>query len=186
MRHRLSQFPELDLDQDWLDAVITVGKKEESFEAEEKLLKGFKEEAKPSKQLKKEAFVKEASKWKAVKTEPGTEKGKKEKKLGPKDRNNLTEAEKEEKERLLKGISSDLRASRFKARVCVRCGQKGHGQYECPAPKPVISATNLKRKRTTSPEVKDEPRPSKKQATALTSQGGRIWEVTESDEEMEN
>src|SRR3981081_4135320 len=25
MRHRLSQFPELDLDQDWLDAVITVG-----------------------------------------------------------------------------------------------------------------------------------------------------------------
>jgi len=31
MRHRLSQFPELDLDQDWLDAVVTVGKKEESF-----------------------------------------------------------------------------------------------------------------------------------------------------------
>jgi hypothetical protein len=27
MRHRLSQFPELDLDKDWLDAVITVGKK---------------------------------------------------------------------------------------------------------------------------------------------------------------
>src|SRR6266849_6430942 len=64
MRHRLSQFPELALNQDWLDAVITVGKKEESFEAEEKLLKGFKEEAKPSKQLKREALAKEASKWK--------------------------------------------------------------------------------------------------------------------------
>jgi hypothetical protein len=186
MRHRLSQFPELDLDQDWLDAVITVGKKEESFEAEEKLLKGFKEEAKPSKQLKKEAFVKEASKWKAVKTEPGSKAGKTKEKVGPKDRNNLTEAEKEEKEKLLKGVSSDLRASRFKARVCVRCGQKGHGQYECPAPKPVISATTLKRKRSTSPEVKEERRPSKKPATALTSQGGRIWEVTESEDEMEN
>ena len=33
MRHRLSQFPDLDLDQDWLDAVVTVGKMEESFVA---------------------------------------------------------------------------------------------------------------------------------------------------------
>ena len=174
MRHRLSQFPELDLDQDWLDAVITVGKKEESFEAEEKLLKGFKEVVTPSKQLKKEAFVKEASKWKAVKTESGTDKGKGKPKLGPKDRNNLTEAEKEEKEKLLKGVSSDLRASRFKAKACVRCGPKGHGQYECPAPKPVISAATLKRKRSSSPEVKNESRPPKKPATALTTQGGRI------------
>jgi hypothetical protein len=31
-----------------LDAVITVGKKEEFFEAEEKLLKSFKEDAQPS------------------------------------------------------------------------------------------------------------------------------------------
>jgi hypothetical protein len=180
MRHRLSQFPDLDLDQDWLDAVITVGKKEESFEAEEKLLKGFKEEAKPSKQLKREALVKEASKWKAVKTEPGMGTEKK-KKLGPKDRNNLTEAEKEEKEKLLKGIPADLRSSRYKAKQCIRCGQKGHGQYECPAPKPVISAT--KRKRSNSPEVKEE-RPTKKQVTTLATREGRIWEVAESDEEM--
>jgi hypothetical protein len=62
MRHRLSQFLELDLEQDWQDVVITAGKKEESFEVEENLLKGYKEEAKPSKQLKKAALVKEASK----------------------------------------------------------------------------------------------------------------------------
>ena len=128
-------------------------------------------------------MAKEASRWKAVKTEPGTEKGKT--KLGPKDRNNLTEAEKEEKERLLKGISADLRASRFKAKVCVRCGQKGHGQYDCPAPKPVISTTTLKRKRSSSPEVKGEGQPPKKTATTLTTQGGRIWEVEGSDAEME-
>jgi hypothetical protein len=42
--------------------VITVGKKDASFEAEEKLLKWFREEAKPSKQLIKEVLIKEASK----------------------------------------------------------------------------------------------------------------------------
>ena len=107
MRHRLSQFPELDLDQDWLDAVVTVGKKEESFEAEEKLLKGFKEDAKPAKRLKKEALVKEASKWEAVKTKPSSNK-EKGKTLGPKDWNNRMEAEKEEKEWVLKGVPADL------------------------------------------------------------------------------
>src|SRR3978361_1931145 len=70
MRHRLSQFLDLDLDQDWIDAVVTVGKKEEAFEAEEKLLKGLKEEAKPIKQIKKKAFAHEASKWKAGRPNP--------------------------------------------------------------------------------------------------------------------
>jgi hypothetical protein len=68
---------------------------------------------------------------------------KKKSKLGPKHRNNLTEAEKEGKEKLLKGIPSDLLISRFKAKVCVRCGTKGHGQYKCLGPKPVMSATTL-------------------------------------------
>src|SRR3978361_689728 len=85
MRHRFSQFPDLDLDQDWIDTVVTVGKKEESFEAEEKLLKGFKEEAKPTKQIKKEALSQEASKWKAIKTEAAKKGAKK----GPKDKDNL-------------------------------------------------------------------------------------------------
>src|SRR3978361_1055922 len=153
MRHRLSQFPDLDLDQDWIDVVVTVGKKEESFEAEEKLLKGFKEEAKPSKQIKKEAFTQEASKWKGVKTEPA----KKRERKGPKDRDNLTEAEKEEKEKLLKGVSAELRSSRYLEKVCIRYGIKGHGQYTCTAPKPVISSTTLKRKRSADPEMKAEP-----------------------------
>jgi len=179
MRHRLSQFPDLDLDQDWIDAVVTVGKKEESFEAEEKLLKGFKEEAKPTKQIKKEAFVHEASKWKAVKTEPAKKKGKR----GPKDKDNLTEAEKEEKERLLKGISAELRSSRYLERVCIRCGIKGHGQYDCPAPKPVISSATLKRKRSEEPELKTEP--ATKKVAGLKTGAGRIWEITGSDEEME-
>jgi hypothetical protein len=117
MRHRLSQFPEIDQNQDLLDAIITVGKKEEFFEAEEKQLKCFKEEAKPSKQLKRVALVEEASKWKAVKTEPGTDQGMGKKKLGPKDRNNLTEEEKEEKEKLLKEyhLTSRPLSSRLKS-----------------------------------------------------------------------
>src|SRR3978361_131967 len=179
MRHRQSQFPDLDLHQAWIDAVVTVGKKEESFEAEEKLLKGYQEEAKPIKQIKKEAFAHEASKWKAVKTEPAKKKEKK----GPKDKDNLTEAEKEEKEKLLKGRSAELRSSRYLERVCIRCGIKGHGQYTCTAPKPVISSTTLKRKRSEEAEMKTEP--ATKKVAGLRTGAGRIWEITGSDEEME-
>jgi hypothetical protein len=62
-------------------------------------------------------MAKEPSKWKTVKTENSATK--KEKKKGPKDWNNLTEAEKEEKEKLLKEISADLRSSQYKVRVCI-------------------------------------------------------------------
>jgi hypothetical protein len=124
--------------------VIAVGKREEAFLVEEKLLWDFREEVKPKNQLKKENTANEDSKWKIVKTETSTNKNKEKK--GPKDRENLTEAVKEEKEKQLKGISADLRFSRYKAGVCIRCGIKGHRQYECPTQKPVISSTTLKRK----------------------------------------
>jgi hypothetical protein len=52
MRHRLSHFPYQELNSDWLDTVIAVGKTEEAFLAEEKLLKDFREEAKSKNQLK--------------------------------------------------------------------------------------------------------------------------------------
>jgi hypothetical protein len=183
MRHRLSHFPHQELDSDWLNTVIAVGKMEEVFLAEEKLLRDFREEAKPKNQLKSENTAKEASKWKAVKTENPSRKM--EKKKGLKDRDNLTEAEKEEKEKLLKGMLVDLRSFRYKARVCIQCGIKGHGQYECPAPKPVISSTNLKRKQSDSLEVKEEPVKKKGNVVALTTKAGRIWEVNDSDAEME-
>ena len=96
----------------------------------------------------------------------------------------MTEEEKEEKEKLLKGISADLRASRFTAKLCIRCGQKGHGQYDCPAPKPVISVTTLKRKRSESPEPKEESKTAKRPALTLATKEGRIWEVAESEDEM--
>ena len=107
MRHRLSQFPEQELGQDWMEAVITVGKKEQAFEAEEKLLKQHRTEG-PLKKTERERVKEEASKWKAVKTITNTPSTKKEAKKGPKDRDNLTKAEKEEKEKLLKKISPEL------------------------------------------------------------------------------
>ena len=69
----------------------------------------------------------------------------------------------------------------------MRCGQPSHGQYTCPAPHPVVSATmaedTKKRKR-----VKEEDKPedqSQKKKVALSSSRGRIYEVTEDNEEME-
>ena len=69
----------------------------------------------------------------------------------------------------------------------MRCGQPGHGQYTCSAPRPIVSATTVedttKRKR-----VKEEDQPedqSQKKKVALSSSRGRIYEVTEDDEEME-
>ena len=130
-------------------------------------------------QLKKEAFTKEASKWKAVKAEQA----KKLERKGPKEMDNLMEAEKKTKDSLLNGISTELRSSRYIAKVCIRCGIIGHRQYTCRAPKPVSSSTTLKRKRSTEAELKVEPMVNK--MAGLNTGSERMWEIPGSDEEME-
>src|SRR5437588_1459038 len=105
----------------------------------------------------------------------------------PKNYQCLTDEEKAQRETRLKGISDNLQKKRKNRKLCMRCGQLGHGQYTCLAPRPVISATTVedtkKRKR-----VKKEDQPedqSQKKKVALSSSRGRIYEVTEDDEEME-
>ena len=69
----------------------------------------------------------------------------------------------------------------------MRCGQSGHGQYTCPAPRPVISAIaaeDTKKRKRVKEEEKTENQPQNKKV-ALSSSKGRIYEVTEDDEEME-
>ena len=68
----------------------------------------------------------------------------------------------------------------------MRCGQSGHGQYTCPAPRPIVSATTVedtKKRKRVKEEDQPENQPQKK--VALSSSRGRIYEVTEDDEEME-
>ena len=99
-------------------------------------------------------------------------------------------------------MSTALQSERRKSNVCIRCGKKGHGQYTCTAPKPILSSVSRKRK---SPEHSEdenqEDKPLKKKSgeeriTALermiasmkkaaTKKKGRIFEI-EDEEDMED
>src|SRR5947209_19217153 len=61
----------------------------------------------------------------------------------PKNYQRLTDEEKAQRETRLKGISDDLQKKRKDRKLCMRCGQSGHGQYTCTAPRPVVSATTV-------------------------------------------
>src|SRR5205085_9877612 len=105
----------------------------------------------------------------------------------PKNYQRLMDEEKAQCEIRLKGISDDLQKKRKDRKLCMRCGQPGHGQYTCPAPRPVVSSATVedtkKRKR-----VKEEDKPKdqcQKKKVALSSSRARIYEVTEHDKEME-
>ena len=62
-------------------------------------------------------------------------------------------------------MSKELQKERRDNKLCIRCGKKGHGQYTCAAPKPVISSTSRKRKSPTpSVDEEEEERPGKKKS----------------------
>ena len=90
----------------------------------------------------------------------------------PADWKNLTEKEKEEREKRLGNMSQALQSERRKSNVCIRCGKKGHGQYTCTAPKPVISSTSRKRKSPENSDNKEEeenPRKNKSREERITA-----------------
>ena len=69
----------------------------------------------------------------------------------------------------------------------MRCGQPGHGQYTCPALRPIVSAITVEDTKKWK-RVKEEDQPedqSQRKKVALSSSRGRIYEVTADDEEME-
>src|SRR5947209_9455581 len=105
----------------------------------------------------------------------------------PKNYQRLMDEEKAQRETPLKGISDDLQKKRKDRKLCMRCGQPGHRQYTCPAPRPVVSATTVddtkKRKRVREEDQSEDQ--SQKKKVALSSSRGRIYEVTKDDEEME-
>src|SRR5205807_8865190 len=82
--------------------------------------------------------------------------------------------------------SEETIKARKAKRACIRCGQTGHGQYTCPSSRPVVSAVKTepqKRKRSVKEEDKPE-QPLAKKISALVTSRGRIYELTEEDEEM--
>ena len=179
----------VDTDELWLEKLKRVGVDEERFENETKALRDV--NTKP----KDKGKGKDTSKGESSKNQEK----RKETFPKPADWKNLTEKEKEEREKRLGNMSQALQSERRKSNVCIRCGKKGHGQYTCTAPKPVISSTSRKRK---TPENSDneEENPRKKKSgeeriTALERmiasmkknhpKRGRVFEI-EDDEDMEN
>lgn len=190
VRMRLSVIPEIDDDDEWMRMVVQVGKAQERFLEDNRLLEALKKGTQKPKEWKEPSRATpvgpsprkpEVDRWKAVRA------------AKPEDRfprpvnfSQLTEAEKKQREERLRGVPEDTIKARKIEKSCIRCGQKGHGQYACPASRPVISTltanTNTSKKRKVKEEESDQ-RPSKK-ATLSTSEG-RIWEV-QTDEEMED
>ena len=98
----------------------------------------------------------------------------------PKNNQRLTDEEKAQREIRLKGVPDALQDKRRDKKQCIRCGQKGHGQYTCPAPQRVVSAIkqHSPTKRKMKEEDKDKEEPPTKKPTLSTSRG-RIYEITE-------
>ena len=158
IRHRMVAGDPVDTDELWLEKLKSVGVDEERFENETKGLRDVNPKQKDN------GKGKATSRRESSKTNKNPEK-RKETFPKPADWKNLTEKEKEEREKRLGNMSQALQSERRKRNVCIRCGKKGHGQYTCTAPKPVISSTSRKRK---SPENSDneeeEENPRKKKS----------------------
>ena len=99
-------------------------------------------------------------------------------------------------------MSQALQKKKRDSKVCIQCGKKGHGQYTCTAPKPVISSTSRKRKTPENSENEEEeenPRKRKSGEEWITAlermiasmkkngpkKRGRVFEI-EDDEDMED
>src|SRR5205085_8871119 len=184
VRNQLIFAPTYNDDDDWMELVQRIGQTFELAKRQEKLVE-----------------IKQVTSKKTTKTTKTWEDSSSGKKWGtqtttsgkapdtfprPKNYQHLTDEENAQRETRLKGISDDLQKKRKDRKLCMHCGQPGHGQYTCPAPRPIVSATtveNTKKWKT----VKEEDQPedqSQKKKVGLSSSRGRIYEVTEDDEEM--
>jgi hypothetical protein len=177
IRHRLSYFESPDSDEDWARMVTKVGKMEESFRAEQKLLHPTEEK----KGERKKATATGASTSNRRSNPDNTQ---------PK-RNRDQPILHTNRDDALKGIPSETLKERSGKGLCVRCGKGRHIWAQCRYTNPVVSAVGGKRKdRDTSeePPVKAEKKAKvevkEKKVAGLKTSGGRIWEITSDDEIM--
>jgi hypothetical protein len=186
LRRRISLMPSTDLDDEWIQTVIKAGKMEESFLAEEKMLRGEPNKPQERKSFPTKGKDKERATGSSSQGGGGFNQGLPQRFQKPKDFLKLTEAEIEEKNKRLRGLPSDLLRKRRNEKACQRCGSKLHSQWYCPESQPKAAVASAqtpqtirpqKRKRE-EPDIKEESAPpSKKKAAAIISMGGRIYEL---------
>ena len=193
IRHRMVAGGPVDTDELWLERLESIGGDEERFENEPKALRNVNPKPKNKGKGKETAKKGESSGTRSDKRKETFPK--------PADWKNLTEKEKDKREKRLGNMSKELQSERRKSNVCIRCSKKGHGQYTCTAPKPVLSSLCRKRKSPEHSEEEEEENPRKKKSgeeriTALErmiasmkkaapKKKGRVFEI-EDEEDMED
>src|SRR5437588_3151709 len=185
VRNQLIFAPTYNDDDDWMELVQRICQTLELAKREEKLFEVKQVTSKKTTRTTK--TWEDLSSGKKWRTQTATSGKAPDTFPRPKNYQRLTDEEKSQREIRLKGISDDLQKKRKDRKLCMRCGQSGHGQYTCPAPRPVISAItaeDTKKRKRVKEEEKTEDQPQIKKM-ALSSSRGRIYEVTEDDEEME-
>jgi hypothetical protein len=150
LRRRISLMPPTDLDDEWIQTVVKAGKMEESFLAEEKLLRGIQEkpqERKSNPNKGKENTTKASSREGGALNQGLTQRFEK-----PKDFMRLTPTEVEERSQRLKGIPLETLRKRKNERTCQRCGDKKHTQWFCPERQPKIAAASVPTPQSIKPQ----------------------------------
>jgi hypothetical protein len=141
-------------------------KMEESFLLQERLLRGYHE--KPQERKSNPAQGKEMATRSSSRTGGrDLDVRLKEQSTKPKDMSNLTPADIEEQKRRLVGIFSEtLRVRRF-ARVCLRCGNKGHNQWFFSESRPMKAVTTVIQTQSIRPQKRKQDEPDIKEESAL-------------------
>jgi hypothetical protein len=185
VRTQLIFAPEQNDDDDWMETVQRIGQTLELAKRQERLFTTRQVTSqKASKTTKTWEDQSSGRKWGTTTTTQG-----KAPDTFPRPQNyqRLTDEEKAQREVRLKGVSDELQKKRKDKKQCMRCGQTGHGQYTCPAPRPVVSAVTTtenpnKRKRVKTEDQSEDQPPSKR--LELSTSRGRIFELSEEDEEQ--
>jgi hypothetical protein len=158
-------MPSTDLDDEWIQMVVKAGKMEESFLAEDKLLRGHQD--KPQERKSNPVKGKEIATGSRSRGGGDFNVGMKQHFLKLKNMMNLTSSEAEEWKKRLAEITGETLSARRAAKACLRCGVKDHSQWYCPESQPkaaVISVQSVQpqKQKQEEAQIKEELAPPDK------------------------
>jgi hypothetical protein len=129
LRRSIFLIPSTDLDDEWIQTVVKARKIEKSILVEEKLLKGHQD--KPQEKKSNPVKGEKTATGRSSKEGKTFNQGLTQRFEQPKDRANLTPAEREGWSKRLREITIETLRERRLKRVCMRCGNKSHNQWFC-------------------------------------------------------